>query len=473
MTPHPDEKIHRNMFVGLETEVPLLNGGATRYINFDNAASTPPLKAVQETVNEFMDYYSSVHRGTGFKSQLSTHVYEEARQAILRFVGADPQDYTCVFGKNTTEAINKLSRRFPFTNERDVIITSGMEHHSNDLPWRGVAKVVHVGLLPDGAIDLDDFDAKLNDFADRVALVAVSGGSNVTGFITPIHELAEKAHKVGAQFMADCAQLAPHRKVDSLSLDDLGHLDYIAISAHKMYAPYGAGALIGRRDTFESGMPDMVGGGVVEIVTLDDVAWAEPPDRDEAGSPNHVGAIAMAAAANNLLSVGMETIAAHEAELTTHALRWLQEIPGLQIYGDANPRNAALRLGVIPFAMKDIDHFKVAAILGHEYGIGVRNGCFCAHPLILHLLQVPPDEARKVRDEMLSGNKSKMPGLIRASFGFYNTTEEIDIFVEALKDIAACRYQGEYIQDKASGEFHPVGWEPKFEEHFSISKIKP
>lgn len=468
MTPHPDEKAHRNMFVGLETEVPLLNGGVTRYINFDNAASTPPLKAVQATVNEFMNYYSSVHRGTGFKSQLSTHVYEEARQAILQFVGADPQNYTCVFGKNTTEAINKLARRFPFTDERDVVITSGMEHHSNDLPWRGVAKVVHVGLLPDGAIDLDDFNAKLNEYANRVAMVAVSGGSNVTGFITPVHELAKKAHAVGAQFMADCAQLAPHRKVESLSLDDPGHLDYITISAHKMYAPYGAGALIGRRDSFESGVPDMVGGGVVEIVTLDDVAWAEPPDRDEAGSPNHVGAIAMAAAANTLLSVGMETIAAHETELTTHALQRIREVPGVQIYGDADPKNAPMRLGVIPFDMEDIDHFKVAAILGHEYGIGVRNGCFCAHPLILHLLQVPPDEARKVRDDMLSGNKSKMPGLIRASFGFYNTTREIDIFVESLKDIADGRYQGEYIQDRASGEFHPVGWEPKFEEHFSI-----
>jgi selenocysteine lyase/cysteine desulfurase len=468
MTPHPNEKAHRNMFVGLETKVPLLNGGATRYINFDNAASTPPLKAVQETVNEFMDYYSSVHRGTGFKSQLSTHVYEEARQAILQFVGADPQNYTCVFGKNTTEAINKLARRFPFTDERDVVITSGMEHHSNDLPWRGVAKVVHVGLLPDGAIDLDDFNAKLNEYANRVALVAVSGGSNVTGFITPIHELAKKAHAVGAQFMADCAQLAPHRKVESLSLDDPGHLDYITISAHKMYAPYGAGALIGRRDSFESGVPDMVGGGVVEIVTLDDVAWAEPPDRDEAGSPNHVGAIAMAAAANTLLSVGMETIAAHETELTTHALQRIREVPGVQIYGDDDPKNAPMRLGVIPFDMEDIDHFKVAAILGHEYGIGVRNGCFCAHPLILHLLQVPPDEARKVRDDMLSGNKSNMPGLIRASFGFYNTTQEIDIFVESLKDIADGRYQGEYFQDRASGEFHPVGWEPKFEEHFSI-----
>jgi len=258
-----------------------------------------------------------------------------------------------------------------------------------------------------------------------------------------------------------------------LALDDPGHLDYVALSAHKMYAPYGAGALIGRRDTFETGDPDMVGGGVVEIVTLDDVAWAEPPERDEAGSPNHVGAIAMAAAANTLLSVGMDTISAHEIELTTHALQRLQEVPGIHVYGNTDPKDAANRLGVIPFAIQDIDHFKVAAILGYEYGIGVRNGCFCAHPLILHLLHVPPEKARHVRDEILSGDKSHMPGLIRASFGFYNTTEEIDIFVQALKDIATHSYRGEYVQDTKSGEFRPVGWKPKFDEYFSIPRIKP
>jgi cysteine desulfurase/selenocysteine lyase len=463
---------YRHLFVGLDTAVPLYNGTQQPYINLDNAASTPPLAHVQAAINAFLPFYSSVHRGTGFKSQLSTHAYEVARQAVLHFVNADPEVHTCIFGKNTTEAINKLAHRFPFTDERDVVLTSGMEHHSNDLPWRGVAHLIHVGLHPNGGIDLDDFDAKLDQYKDRVALVTVTGGSNVTGMITPIHELAQKAHAVGAQFMVDCAQLAPHRKVEMLALDDPGHLDYIALSAHKMYAPYGVGALIGRRDPFETGDPDMVGGGVVKIVTLDDVAWAEPPERDEAGSPNHVGAIAMAAAASTLLSIGMHTIAAHEGELTAHALRRLREVPGIHIYGDVDPQDVANRLGVISFAIKDIDHFKIAAILGYEFGIGVRNGCFCAHPLILHLLHIPPEEARQVRDEILNGDKSHMPGLIRASFGFYNTTEEIDIFIEALKDIVAGSYRGTYIQDTPSGEFHPLGWKPKFDEYFSIPRTK-
>ncbi len=469
MTSLPLEKDYCHLFIGLDVEVPLLDGSKTRYINFDNAASTPPLKAVQEAVNEFMRYYSSVHRGTGFKSQLSTHFYEEARQAVMRFVGADPETHICAFGKNTTEAINKLARRFPFTKERNVVITSGMEHHSNDLPWREAAEVVHIQLLSDGKLDFDDFDSKLKEYKDRVALVAISGGSNVTGFITPIHDLAEKTHAVGAQFMADCAQLAPHRKVDMLPLDDSRHLDYIAISAHKMYAPYGTGALIGRKDTFETGDPDMVGGGVVEIVSLEDVVWAEPPDRDEAGSPNHVGAIAMAAAINTLTAIGMDTIASHEAALTAHALHRFREIPNLNIFGDKDPENAAQRLGVISFNLQGVDHFKVASILGHEYGIGVRNGCFCAQPLIMHLLKIKGEAAQKVQEDIIQGDRSEMPGLIRASFGLFNRTEEIDIFIDALKDITNGDYKGEYVQDKASGEFMPTDWEPKFEDYFSLT----
>jgi hypothetical protein len=171
MSDHPAEGVYCKLFVGTEIKVPLLNGGETRYINFDNAASTPPLLAVQQAVNDFLPYYSSVHRGTGFKSQLSTHLYEEARRITLKFLGADPQVHTCIFGKNTTEAINKLARRFPFTADRNIVLTSAMEHHSNDLPWRAQAEVIHIGLQPDGRLDLDDYEALLEQYADRVALV--------------------------------------------------------------------------------------------------------------------------------------------------------------------------------------------------------------------------------------------------------------------------------------------------------------
>lgn len=459
---------YADLFMGLDVETPLLDGSRRRYINFDNAASTPPLKAVQRAVNDFMTYYSSVHRGTGFKSQLATHIYEEARAITMRFVGADPQTHTCIYGKNTTEAINKLARRFPFTPDRNVVLTSGMEHHSNDLPWRKATETIHIRLHPDGRLDEADFNAKLTEYGDRLALVAITGASNVTGYLNPIHEMAAKVHALGAQIAVDCAQLAPHRQVNMRPLDDPTHLDYVAISAHKLYAPYGTGALIGRRDMFEEGDPDMVGGGTVSIVTLGDVVWAGPPDRDEAGSPNTAGAVALAAAICQLQSVGMDAVAAHEAELTTYTLKTLASVPGFHPYGDTDSENSANRLGVIPFNLEGKSHFWVAAVLGHEFGIGVRNGCFCAHPYILHLMGLSSDEAHTVRENILAEDKRDMPGLVRASFGLYNTTKEVDALAEALERIAHGKYYGTYIQDIPSGEFHPEGWNPDFKRYFSF-----
>jgi selenocysteine lyase/cysteine desulfurase len=466
--PQPTQLSYRDLFVGLDAEVPLLNGACQPYINLDNAASTPPLKAVQEAVDRFLVYYSSVHRGTGFKSQLSTHAYEEARQVVLRYLGADPLVHTCIFGKNTTEAINKLARRYPFTHQRDVVLVSGMEHHSNDLPWRAAARTIHVGLTPDGRLDEADFDAQLGRYSDRLALVAITGASNVTGNLNPIHRLAEKAHAAGAYILVDCAQLAPHRKVDMRPLDDPAHLDFVTISAHKVYAPFGTGALVGRKDVFERGDPDMTGGGTVEIVTLDDVVWADPPDREEAGSPNTVGAVALAAAIRQLESIGMEAVAQHEARLTEYALTRLPQVAGIYILGDADPSRAPGRLGVIPFGLEGISHFKVAAVLGYEFGIGVRSGCFCAHPYILHLLKLTAQEANAVKSRMLAGDRSDMPGLIRASFGLYNSIEEVDSLIEALKHISRGEYQGVYTQNAASGEYHPQGWQLEFAQYFSI-----
>jgi cysteine desulfurase/selenocysteine lyase len=459
---------YASLFTGVNTEVPLLNGDQRKYINFDNAASTPPFIAVKEAVNQFMEYYSSVHRGNGYKSQLSTHAYELARQAVLGFVNADPTIHTCIFGKNTTEAINKLAKRYPFTNQRDVVITSGMEHHSNDLPWRAVANVVHVPLTPDGRLDEGNFSEALQRYSDRVALVAITGASNVTGFINPYYRLAEKAHSVGARIILDCAQLAPHRKIDMLPVDDPAHLDFIAISAHKLYAPFGTGALVGLQEIFANGEPDFTGGGTVEIVTLEDVIWTAPPEREEAGSPNTIGAVALATAIYQLEKVGMQAVADHEAHLTSHALERLNQIPEITVLGDLNPERSSERLGVIPFNLQGISHFLVAAILGHEFGIGVRSGCFCAHPYVLHLLGLTHEEEMDARDRILAGDRSNMPGMIRASFGLYNTNKEVDEFIEALIQILQGDYKGNYLQDPSSGEFAPHGWDPDFERFFSF-----
>jgi cysteine desulfurase / selenocysteine lyase len=452
----------------LDTQVPILDGSQHAYINLDNAASTPSFKAVKDSVDAFLDYYSSVHRGMGFKSQLSTHAYEAARHAVMDFVGADPQRDVCLFGKNTTEAINKLARRFPFPTGKDVVLVSMMEHHSNDLPWRAAANAAHIAVTPEGRLDEADFDALLARYTGRVALVAVTGGSNVSGFINPVYRLAEKAHAAGAQILVDCAQLSPHRKVEMLPHNDPRHLDYVTLSAHKLYAPFGTGALVGRRETFEQGDPEYQGGGQVDIVTLDHVEWSAPPERDEAGSPNVVGAVALAAAVRQFQAVGMDQVAAHEADLTAYALPRLRKVPGLRIFGDLDPARASSRLGVIPILMDSIPHFLLAAILSYEFGIGVRNGCFCAHPYMLHLLDVREEEALRVRQMILDGNRREVPGLVRISFGLYNENEEVDCLVDALERIAHGEYLGEYVQDPASGDYLPKGWQADYDRYFSV-----
>lgn len=458
----------RERVVGIHTRVPLLNNDETRpYINFDNAASTPALKDVLDTVDQFMLWYSSVHRGTGFKSRVATQAYDDAHRIVAEFVGANLKDHTVIFGKNTTEAVNKLSYRLPLSKD-DVVLVSLLEHHSNDLPWRARAQTEHIRADEQGRLDENDLDRLLALYAGRVKLVAITGASNVTGHLPDIHRIAEKAHKAGAQILVDTAQLAPHRRVSMGALDDPAHLDYVTLSAHKMYAPFGTGALIGRKDTFEQGEPEYRGGGTIEIVTIDHVEWAGAPDRDEAGSPNVVGAVALAAAIKVINKIGMNVIAEHEAELTAYTLDALSSIDGLQLYGDTNPANAANRLGVIPFNIKGMSHFLVAAILGAEWGIGVRNGCFCAHPYLLHLLGLSAEESNRVRRDILANNRADMPGLTRISFGLYNTAEEVDVLRQALMNISRGKYYGRYVQDAKSGEYHAANWKPDLSRYFRL-----
>ncbi len=457
----------RDRIVGLERQVPLLDGRLVPYVNLDNAASTPALRDVAEAVERFLPYYSSVHRGTGFKSRLSTEVYDQAHEIVGRFVGADLETNTVIFGKNTTEAINKLSFRLPLTPD-SVVLSTQVEHHSNDLPWRERAHVVHVRATPEGRLDEDDFDRRLAEYAGRIALVAVAGASNVTGFLQPIYRLARKAHEAGTRILVDAAQLAPHRPVDMRPDDDPEHLDFVALSAHKMYAPFGTGALVGPKEVFLEGAPEYLGGGTVDMVTLEEVHWAGLPDREEAGTPNVVGAVAMAQAAQTLLAVGIDKIAAHEGERTAYALERLRALPGIVIFGETDPARTDERVAVIPFNLEGKHHALVAAILGYEGGVGVRSGCFCAHPYVLHLLQLPEEEVVGWRTRVLSGDRTNMPGMIRASLGCYNTTDDIDRLIEMLERIVRGEYRGEYRPDRASGEYLPVNYEEPIREFFSL-----
>jgi cysteine desulfurase/selenocysteine lyase len=437
----------RERIVGKDLLMPVLGGRRVPYVNLDNAATTPPLRAVVDEVAQFLPYYSSVHRGSGYKSRVSTAAYDEAHRTVARFVGADPDKAAVVFGKNTTEALNKLSYRYPLPKDA-VVLTTLMEHHSNDLPWRARATVVRAGVTADGRLDEDDFDRLLEEYRDRVALVTVSGASNVTGFVQPIHRLARKAHAIGASILVDAAQLAPHRAIDVKDREDPEHLDFVALSAHKLYAPFGTGALVGHRDLFLQGAPEYRGGGTVDRVTADEVSWADVPDREEAGSPNVVGAVALAAALQ-ALGGSMEEIAAHERALTSYALRRLRCLPAVQVYGETDPDRLDDRVGVIPFNVLGVPHGLVAAVLGFEEGIGVRNGCFCAQPYVAELLGI---DARGPRDHRT--------GMVRISFGAYNTTEDVDALVEALARICRRDYRGRYELDD-DGSYLPASARPE------------
>lgn len=457
-TSYPASNI-REQIVGINAQVPLLDGRHVQYINFDNAASTPVLSEVLQVVNNFMPWYSSVHRGTGFKSVVATEAYEQARQTVADFFGANSRDHVVIFGKNSTEAINKLSYRLPLSKD-DIVLVSLIEHHSNDLPWRSRAQVKRININEAGRLDEQHLEDLLKRYKGRIKLVAISGGSNVTGYMPDIHAIAKKVHSAGAQILVDCAQLAPHRAISIKPLKDPQHLDYIAISAHKMYAPFGTGALIGRRDTFETGEPEYCGGGTIDLVTVDEVAWASLPDREEAGSPNVVGAVALAASLKALKRVGMQRLAAHEAELTAYTLKQLAKINEVEVYGDPNPARSHSRLGVIPFNVKGVPHSLVAAILGTEWGIGVRNGCFCAHPYISHLLGLQKKDIEQLGKEVKAGNKNNMPGLVRVSFGMYNTAPEVDRLIEAIQSVARGLCKGRYVQDVKTGEYSAIGWHP-------------
>jgi cysteine desulfurase/selenocysteine lyase len=438
---HPDE------VVGLDEPAPLLDGRWVRYVNLDNAATTPALRSVVDAVHDLLPLYSSVHRGTGYKSRVTTAAYEEARRQVGAFVGADPALDSVVFVKHTTDAVNTLAGSLVMA-PGSVVLTTMLEHHSNDLPWRARTRVVHVGARPDGTLDEDDLDRLLARYAGRIGLVAVTGASNVTGVVPPVHDLAERVHVAGGRILVDAAQLAAHRPIDMRPPDDPGHLDFVVLSAHKLYAPFGAGALIGRQDGFAV-HPHHPCGGTVRAVTVDNVLWAPLPDREEGGSPNVVGAVALAAATERLGEIGLDRIAAHERALGGYVSARLAAVAGVRLHGPAF--GTADRVGVVPFTVPGLDPGYVAAVLGYEHGIGVRSGCFCAQPYIAHLLDLSP------ADVLAAARTGGVPGAVRVSLGAYNERADVDRLIAAVEQVVAGAVQGRYAQGP-DGQWAPVGY---------------
>jgi selenocysteine lyase/cysteine desulfurase len=436
--------------VGDGALVPTVHGQEVPYAALDNAASTAALPAVANAVAQFLPWYSSVHRGTGYKSRLATERYEQARAAALAFAGGGDERIAIVC-RNTTEAINHLAYRLRLTMD-DVVVTTVVEHHANLLPWERMASRRFVECGAPGTFTTDDVLAALDD-GPRPRLLAITGASNVTGWAPDLAAVIAGAHERDVPVLVDAAQVAAHHPMPV-------EADFVVWSGHKMYAPFGGGVLVGPRRTFTDGDPFLAGGGAVDLVDLDEVIWTDPPEREEAGSPNVVGAVALQAAIEELGRIGWPAINAHESALSAQMRAGLKTIPGVRLLG---PSSDTATLALATFVVDGVHHALVAARLSAEFGIGVRHGCFCAHPYLIRLLELPDHEVASYRRAVLRGDRTDMPGAVRASSGISTTGEEIDRLLAAVAQIAS----GDeppvaYEQDAQTGDYWPFttapGW---------------
>ncbi|OON77735.1 cysteine desulfurase [Streptomyces tsukubensis] len=428
--------------LGRDVSVPLVTGGEVTYAALDYAASAPALQRVWDDVAAYAPYYGSVHRGAGYLSQLSTDLFENSRTTVADFLGCRPSDEV-VFTRSTTDSLNLLAGALPAECGVFVFET---EHHASLLPWRHA----DVTVLDAPRTHAEAVETLERALAARTphgpALVCVTGASNVTGELWPVRELAAAAHAHGARIVLDAAQLAPHHPVDIAELD----VDWVAFSGHKLYAPFGSGVLAGRSDWLQTADPYLAGGGASRAVTRRedggvDVEWHTGAARHEAGSPNVIGVYSIAAACKALTEAGFDSLVTREQRLVDAVRAGLAEVPGvrvLSLFGDDAPR-----VGVISFVVDGWNSSHFAAALSAEYGIGVRDGLFCAHPLVRTLLGAEPRETGECgAPEAAPGEKSL--NAIRVSFGAGTPDEHVERFVRAV---------GELVRDGARWTYRTEG----------------
>lgn len=414
---------------GAEIQAPLIQGGHVRYANLDYGASAPALSVVSAYLNEILPFYASVHRGAGYASQISTSVYENSRNIVREFVGGRADD-SVIFTRNTTDSLNLLAGCLPVVDHHHTgeVLYLDIEHHANLLPWQGVP---HRSVVASETIEGTVAALRAELEHGDVSLLAVTGASNVTGEILPIRRLAALAHEFGARIAVDAAQLAPHRRIN-IAADDV---DYLAFSGHKLYAPFGAGVLVGRPDWLDAGTPHLAGGGAVSEARLDGVSWATGPARHEGGSPNVLGAATLARATQVVAALDQEQWHAHEAAIRSFLVEGLQKIDGVtvhQIFSDTNPDTDTI--GVVNFSVAGYDAGLVAAYLSAEHGVGLRDGRFCAHPLLKRL-----------------GLPS---GSLRASFGVGSRLEDAQRLLAGIDELHRTGLGWDYVVD--SGRWVPA-----------------
>jgi cysteine desulfurase / selenocysteine lyase len=410
--------------------------GPRPLVYMDHGASTHPPTVVLETYKDFLERsYANVHRGRHYLSEMATDRFEHVTDDILHFIGAGGDRNTVVLCGNTTHALDLTAH--VMAGRPGLTLVSLMEHHSNDLPHRARGDVLHFGVREDGTLDYEDLAAKLS--THEVKLVAVTGASNVTGYLPDLPRVARLAHAHRARVLVDAAQLLAHAPVDVLPDDDPAHVDFLAGAGHKAYAPFGSAFLFGPRDLLDEAPPYIPSGGTVVYVTEHEAFYKRSPERHEAGTPNIAGAVALAAALRFLEEAGMAEIRGHERVLVERAMDGLAKLDGVTVLGHPDP---AKRIGALSLSIEGVPHELAATILNREAAIAVRNGCFCAHPYLHRLLGV--GDTTELRQRLLAGEEVDVPGAVRPTFGIFNTEEEVDELVRMIGVIRDRAWKGSY-----------------------------
>ena len=422
---HKDNKDDlRKLFVGLDKKVNVEGKGRIIPINFDNAATTPPFKRVMKKILETSEYYGSIERGDGQKSLYCSDLYEESRNYLLKYFNAPEDIYTAIFVANTTDGLNMLSNIL-INSKDDIVITTRMEHHSNDLPWRGKCNLKYVEVREDGRININDIEELVDKYRERIKYITITGASNVTGYINDIKRIAKLIHKYGGKIIVDGAQLVPHKKVSMCQEDSSENIDFLVFSGHKIYAPFGSGAIIGLKESFNMNPPDSKGGGTVDLVLDDREIWLNTPEKNEAGTPNLFGAVAIMEAMKEVERIGFDTIEKNEKELLKYIIDGLKDLSRVRLYADNENIND--RLGILVFTIDGMSYEEVGEKLSEVRGIGVRQGGFCSHPYTRRVLGIADNELQNYI------SKNGVPGLDRVSLGIYNTKKEANIFLETIE----------------------------------------
>ena len=425
--------------MGTDAVITLKNGKRTRVILLNNAATTPPFEATLNTVCEFLKTYGALHRGAGPHANITYQKAERALETLRKFLNTGA-DHALLFTHNTSAAINFLIRLLRLGKD-DVILTSTIEHTSNNLPWvyNSQSQTVYVKSTADGALDYDDLEAKVKEHGKHLKLIALTGASNLTGYIPDIARVSKLAHAHGALLFVDAAQYAPHRPIDMQG----DGIDALAFSAHKVYAPFGLGVLAVPRHILNTEPVDP-GGGSIDMISANGVVWAPPVTRHQTGTWNVTGIIAAAASCQILMDIGWDAIIEHERELVAYAAHQLDTVPGIRLYVRPEAYVRQDRIGTFTFNLAGYHHALVSAILENEYGIETRAGTICNHRLVHGWSDIDDATQKDIESRIEQGDRLASYGIVRASICIHNTKEDIDVLVAALKSIIAYGPQLKY-----------------------------